>query len=1001
MKTTRWRSLTVAVLLAGLVSLSALAAPSFTDQDIDNGYVNPRDTVVVMKVKIVDGSSTINSVWLRNQGIADERDIVRIVIDDDADPFTAPLGEYTTLTGLRTGITLSLGYAVPNGTSYLWIGVEIAAAGRVAGGEDIQLQVRFYSGAYTSDLVTDGSGEIIFKGAFEKAVDNALSAGYLNPGDANVRVQQATFTDDDGNDSGVGITKVSVSNTGNADDTDIVDVRVDIIVGATTYLANKPPSGADWGSGNPLEFTAAEFAGMPAAFADDAVVVVRVRVTVGGTTDKHEIKTQIVLRSQENGEAYDQAVLATRTQTIRVQGLESISDVSTDIPSGVLGPTEELAQEVSVSDDDVNAAVVTINGVWIKNKGNATKDDLEKIVVKRGAITLFTLLAADIVDFSTGHRYTGGDGFTPTNLTDDDTATLSIEYTIDGTITDGRTLRPEIYFWAAENAVDYQSDKVTYPKSIVIHPDGLEEVNNVSPPSGGTAYSGQRVLVQIVACEDLDENTDNVRINPIRILNVAETSRCTPAEVEKIEIRTEAGDLLGQTTDLGGLNTGGVAISTLQNNVVADNSEIALHIYATFSGPDDVTAGHTLRLETTVFSEEDGRAGENVARGAEWVLAINHRPVPNFTFAAATAAAAAIGPKADFTYEQTIQFNGTATDPDADAIETWHWDFGDGNTSDEQNPTHQYPNGGTFDVTLTVTDARGVSGEVTKQIEVEGPPNQEPVIDEATADPTNPAVDGDVDFSAEITDPDQPAATALGYLWEFGDADDSTSTLAAPTFSYDTAGAYTVTLTVTDAQGGTDTATIDVSVGNDPPVVTGINATPAVKNTGDEIAFQATGVSDPDDDEIVEHRWAFGDGATATTVGATTTHIYAAPGDYTVTVEVEDERGGVSAEATTTVSVEGPTRVVMRAYPNPAATTATIDYFLPAGATSPELLIFDLARGQILRQTLPAVETEFEWDLRSTAGTAVSSGLYFCMITATSAADRTITSDVFRLLVAR
>ena len=998
MKTTRWKSLAVVVLLVGLVSVSALAAPSFTDQDIDNGYVNPRDTVVVMKVKIVDGSSTINSVWLRNLGVADERDIVRIVIDDDADPFTAPLGEYTTLTGLRTGITLSLGYAVPNGTSYLWIGVEIAAAGRVTGGEDIQFQVRFYSGAYTSGLVTDGSEETIFKGAFEKVGDNALSAGYLNPGDANVRVQQATFTDDDGNNSGVGITKVSVSNTGNADETDITNVKVDIIVvGAITYSANKAPTAADWGSGNPLEFTAAEFAGMPAMFADDAVIVVRVRVTVGGTTDKHEIKTQVVLRTQENGEAYDQSVLATRTQTIRVQGLEAIRDVSADIPSGVLGPEENLVQEVTVTDDDVNAAIVTINGIWIKNKGNATKDDLEKIVVKRGAITLFTLLAADIVDFSAGHRYTGGDGFTPTVLTDDDTATLSVEYTIDGTITDGCTLQPEVYFWATENAADYESDKVMYPKSIVIHPNGLEEVNNVIPPNGGTAYSGQRVLVQIVACEDLDENTNNVRINPIRILNVAEGNRCSPAEVEKIEIRNEAGDLLGQTTDLAGLNTGGVAISTLQNNVVADNGEIVLHIYATFSGPEDVTAGHTLKLETTVFSEEDGRAGENVARGAEWALAINHRPVPNFTFAAATTTAASIGPKADFTYEQTIQFTAMATDPDDDDIASWAWDFGDETTSSEQNPTHSYPNGGTFTVTLTVTDARGATGLVSKAITVEEPPNVAPTVD-FTWSPQAPATDVEVTFTAIVTDSDQLAGTAHTYAWDFGET--PTSTAAAPTHAFTEKKTYTVKVTVTDAEGGTGTAEHTISVGNEKPVAT-FTASTTTPSTGDPVEFIGI-ATDPNDDPAdtpFTYAWNFGDGVTSTAQNPS--HTYTIAATRTVTLIVTDSRGAVSDASTATITVAGPARVVMRGFPNPASTTATIEYFLPTGATDPELWIFDLNRNQILRQILPAGGTEYEWSLRDEAGTAVSNGLYFCMITATSDAGRTITSDVFRLLVAR
>jgi len=45
--------------------------------------------------------------------------------------------------------------------------------------------------------------------------------------------------------------------------------------------------------------------------------------------------------------------------------------------------------------------------------------------------------------------------------------------------------------------------------------------------------------------------------------------------------------------------------------------------------------------------------------------------------------------------------------------ETWHWDFGDGYTSEQQNPTHIYENVGTYSVTLTVTGATG-SSSVTK-----------------------------------------------------------------------------------------------------------------------------------------------------------------------------------------------------------------------------------------------------------------------------------------------
>ncbi len=61
----------------------------------------------------------------------------------------------------------------------------------------------------------------------------------------------------------------------------------------------------------------------------------------------------------------------------------------------------------------------------------------------------------------------------------------------------------------------------------------------------------------------------------------------------------------------------------------------------------------------------------------------------------------------------TIQFTDTSTDPDGEIV-AWQWDFGDGTTSTQQNPTHRYEEGGVYTVTLTVTDDRG--GESTTKV---------------------------------------------------------------------------------------------------------------------------------------------------------------------------------------------------------------------------------------------------------------------------------------------
>ncbi len=83
-----------------------------------------------------------------------------------------------------------------------------------------------------------------------------------------------------------------------------------------------------------------------------------------------------------------------------------------------------------------------------------------------------------------------------------------------------------------------------------------------------------------------------------------------------------------------------------------------------------------------------------------------------------------IAPIASFTSdcdELTCDFTDTTWEPDG-SIATWAWDFGDGNVSSQQNPTHTYAAAGTYDVTLTVTDDAGGSGNAAGQVSVPPPP---------------------------------------------------------------------------------------------------------------------------------------------------------------------------------------------------------------------------------------------------------------------------------------
>lgn len=77
-------------------------------------------------------------------------------------------------------------------------------------------------------------------------------------------------------------------------------------------------------------------------------------------------------------------------------------------------------------------------------------------------------------------------------------------------------------------------------------------------------------------------------------------------------------------------------------------------------------------------------------------------------------------PTARFNVEfskKVISFIDNSSDTDG-VIYTWFWDFGDGETSDEQNPSHRYVKFRNYSVTLTVTDKEGASDSITKKIHV-------------------------------------------------------------------------------------------------------------------------------------------------------------------------------------------------------------------------------------------------------------------------------------------
>lgn len=168
-------------------------------------------------------------------------------------------------------------------------------------------------------------------------------------------------------------------------------------------------------------------------------------------------------------------------------------------------------------------------------------------------------------------------------------------------------------------------------------------------------------------------------------------------------------------------------------------------------------------------------------------------------------------PSSSFTFSPTsptihdsISFSETCSDSDGTLI-SWYWDFGDGITSTERNPSHQFIQKGTYQVSLKAIDNDNDWNTTTIPVSVV---NIEPTAI-FTASSSTLIIGDTVDFSDNSTDPEN---AIVERFWDFDDG--SVSTTKNPSHMFETTGEYQVTLTVTDDEGETDTTSIMVYVSN-------------------------------------------------------------------------------------------------------------------------------------------------------------------------------------------
>lgn len=197
---------------------------------------------------------------------------------------------------------------------------------------------------------------------------------------------------------------------------------------------------------------------------------------------------------------------------------------------------------------------------------------------------------------------------------------------------------------------------------------------------------------------------------------------------------------------------------------------------------------------------------------------------------------------------------------------SWFWDFGDGQTSTDQNPQHTYLNTGSYDVKLTVATANGCGNTIIKSRFVRVVPTTVKIV----PDITKGCINLTVHPKAEIRSVDAIAS----YLWDFGDGGPASNS-AAPAYTYSSGGVFPMQVTITTLDGCVVSNTRSIEVGT-PPSAPDFSVDNSIGDcVSDTVKFFVTTTGGAN-----EWLWDFGDGQTS--VEKNPLHIYRDTGNLSV-----------------------------------------------------------------------------------------------------------------------
>ena len=273
---------------------------------------------------------------------------------------------------------------------------------------------------------------------------------------------------------------------------------------------------------------------------------------------------------------------------------------------------------------------------------------------------------------------------------------------------------------------------------------------------------------------------------------------------------------------------------------------------------------------------------------------------------------------ADFSFS-TSGSNAYFTNSSAGSFLFYSWDFGDGSTSNDENPSNSYTVSGDYLVCLTIWDS--ISSCTSTHCDTVS------IVADSTG---GTSCNADFSFSTSGSNAyftNSSAGSFLFYSWDFGDG--STSNDENPSNSYTVSGDYLVCLTIWDSISScTSTHCDTVSIAADSTGGTSCNAQFTVNSGTGFASFTNTSAG-----SSLFYSWDFGDGSTS--YDENPTNYYSSTGEYFVCLTIWDSITSctstycdsiyISADSTTAGIFESETLDFM-VYPNPSKSVVNVSF---------------------------------------------------------------------------